>query len=175
METAAGAMEEAKEEAETAAAKAEEAREEATEEAARVVATEAEAMVEATGMEAMEEETEAEETEAERSRKELARRTREQTVHTEKPYSEPGPSHRGTLKDKPQPTPSELLERKQWQEGRATRKQEADEKMKDAQRAAKERARKKAQKQRKKAALLAQTDDHVPSKPQEIKLADYVK
>lgn len=117
----------------------------------------------------------AEEQEAERRRKELARRTREQTVYTEKPYSEPGPSHRSTLKEKPQSTPSELLERKQWQEGRATRKEEAEEKIQDAQRAAKERARKKAQKQRKKAALLAKTDDHVLSKPQEIKLADYVK
>ena len=91
-----------------------------------------------------------EEKEAEQKRKQLAQESRAQRLHVEKPYSEPGPSHRSTPKEKRELSASETLERLQWKEEKPLRKEDAEAKQAAARRAAHERARKKAQKQRKK-------------------------
>lgn len=116
------------------------------------------------------------ERETEQRRKRLAQESRAQRHHAETPYSESGPSHRSTPKEKHEPSVSEAIERLRWQEERPIRKEDAEAKQADARRAAHERARKTAQKQRKKSALLALADEYEqPAKcTQCITLADFV-
>ena len=119
-----------------------------------------------------------EERETEQRRKRLAQESRAQRHrhHVENPYSESGPSHRSTPKEKHELSASEAIERLQWQEERPMRKEDAEAKQADARRAAHERARKKVQKQRKKSALLALADEYEqPSKcAGRVTIADFV-
>ncbi len=117
-----------------------------------------------------------EERDAEQRRKKLAQESRAQRDHVEKPYSESGPSHRSTPKEKCELSASEAIDRLQWQEERPIRKENEEAKQAAARRAAHERARKKAQKQRKKSALLALADEYEqPAKGAErMTIADFV-
>ena len=116
-----------------------------------------------------------EEREAAQRRQQLAQASRAQRHHLEKPYSETGPSHRSTPKEKRELSASEAIERLQWKEERPIRKEDAEAKQAAARRAAHERARKKAQKQRKKRALLALADEYEqPAECAELTIADFV-
>ena len=115
-----------------------------------------------------------EEKEAEERRKRLAQKSRAERRHVEKPYSETGPSHRGTPNEKREISAPEAVERLQWKEEKPIRKEEAESKQAAARRAAHEGARKKAQKQRKKSALLALADEHEQPNLAELTIADFV-